>query len=195
MVNSRWTPQNPTRKQKVLIQTVDIPNRVITALLSNQAAIMVAVWETPPLFRWPREGEVWTVYQENNIWMLDRMVDNSTIKEISEGESRLHASSLTLTDGTKSASLSLTEDGKIAVDGAIKKYTTQITYSVPASFTIIHNLGTLDYHVSVYTPNNSLYPLDGTTGTLSSVTANSFTLAMASTPAGGVGLCRVVVIG
>jgi hypothetical protein len=32
--------------------------------------IQIAVWEVPISFRWPKEGENWTVYRENGFWML-----------------------------------------------------------------------------------------------------------------------------
>jgi hypothetical protein len=64
-----------TERLLVSIITVDPPNKRIEVVGKDAAVIQVAVGpQTPPLFRWPKQGELWTIVRENGSWGLENLV-------------------------------------------------------------------------------------------------------------------------
>lgn len=83
-------------KARVKIMAVNPRERQVQALLKEGAIVEVAVWDTPIAFRWPREGEIWTIYREANYWVLGNPHDDDTnepftVEDLAEGEIRLDA--------------------------------------------------------------------------------------------------------
>lgn len=80
-------------KQRVKILTVDPKTRRIEGVLKDLGIIQVAVFEVPAQFRWPKEGETWTVTRENNFWMLGSSDEqpgaSKTIQDIAPGDTLL----------------------------------------------------------------------------------------------------------
>lgn len=63
-------PGGAIEKQWVRIVTVDTRSRRIDAQLKDFGIIQVALYDVPTAFRWPKEGEMWTVVRENGDWFL-----------------------------------------------------------------------------------------------------------------------------
>lgn len=57
-------------KTAIEIITCDPTTRTIEGKLKDGGTIRVAVWESGPIFVWPRENEVWMVENENGYWKL-----------------------------------------------------------------------------------------------------------------------------
>lgn len=87
--------QTTTSKQRVQIVTVDPERRVIQAALKDNAIIFVAVWDIPTFFRWPKEGEIWSVIYENGMPRLGDYVEQDDAPEQIEtllpGQARIDA--------------------------------------------------------------------------------------------------------
>lgn len=82
-------------KQRVKIITVDPAKRNIEAMLKEGSAIQLQVWDVPPIFRWPRQGEFWTVERTGNYWTLGTLLEHPEsevrIEQLSEGEALITA--------------------------------------------------------------------------------------------------------
>lgn len=80
-------------KQRVKILTVDPKTRRIEGVLKDFGSIQIAVFEVAAHFRWPKEGETWTVQRENNYWMLGSPDEepgaSKTIQDIAPGDTLL----------------------------------------------------------------------------------------------------------
>lgn len=85
---------NNVPRQYVRITTVDPRHRIIHGVLKDGTSVPVGIISTQALFRWPREGEVWSV-QYNNGWYLDEFVELhdplSAIEDLLPGEARIDA--------------------------------------------------------------------------------------------------------
>lgn len=91
-------------KQRVTIVHIDPATRTVHAQLRDGVGISVAVWDLPPVFRWPRVGEVWSVYYRNGYPMLGERIHENTqifkIEDIDEGEMYLDATIIKDASGT-----------------------------------------------------------------------------------------------
>lgn len=79
-----------TIKMRVLITTVDPSQRLIHAMTPD-GPMTVSVIEVGAGFTWPREGEYWSVYKENQTWILGGRLQQNTdqrkIEELLPGQS------------------------------------------------------------------------------------------------------------
>lgn len=92
----------PSSRQRVMISTVDTTNRTVQAILTDKTPISIVVWEVGEIFRWPREGELWTIYQEQGYWKLDRAVAGA-IEDMQPGDTRIFAPGTLMADSARIA--------------------------------------------------------------------------------------------
>lgn len=92
----------PSSRQRVMITTVDPSNRTVQATLKDKTPINIVIWEVGEIFRWPREGELWTIYQEQGYWKLDTAVAGS-IEDMQPGDTRIFAPRTLMADSAKIA--------------------------------------------------------------------------------------------
>lgn len=59
-----------TSKANVIITTVDPVNKDVRGVGADGYERRIAIYDLRGSFRWPVEGETWTIYQENGIWFL-----------------------------------------------------------------------------------------------------------------------------
>lgn len=161
-------------KQRVKILTIDPSSRAVEGLLKDGAAIRIAVWNYPPFFRWPSQGEIWTIEFVGNNWLLGEYVApgekivRSGIETLKEGEalvtvpsgnilftSTLDAGGIRLeSDGPMSFRSSTGDYGVISPAGKEFSIARKITYTLglatPTTVYIInHELNTPDIIYSV----------------------------------------------
>jgi hypothetical protein len=140
----------------VRIITVDPPTRRVEGALRSGGMIQIRVWDTPSLFRWPEEGEVWLVQRKGLYWELDSRVENNEdgkgrIEDVPAGTAQVHGSQIKMGDGrdvvvTDQTNIpqgrTLTWDGAKWVPGvaASPTYTnaTLPSYATFATGTIVH---------------------------------------------------------
>jgi hypothetical protein len=75
------------------IITVDPSNRIVEAGIRD-GAIKISVKEAGPIFRWPRQNELWTFYREGTGWKLgDKLEENGMetkpITDLESGETKI----------------------------------------------------------------------------------------------------------
>jgi hypothetical protein len=82
-------------RARARILTVDPETRRIDAGLRDGGVIQVAVIETGPYFRWPRENEIWTLQRRNNTWYLDSLIEDDllpfSVEEMEPGSAKIQA--------------------------------------------------------------------------------------------------------
>ncbi len=61
---------NQTNKLRATILTVSISRGLVEARSRDGAIRQIAGFETATVFRWPKEGEEWAIYEENGYWKL-----------------------------------------------------------------------------------------------------------------------------
>lgn len=70
--------------------TVDPSQRLIEVITADGAARRLAIWEVSGGFTWPKEGEDWSIYEENGYWMLgSKFLDpdeNAKLQALSPGQ-------------------------------------------------------------------------------------------------------------
>lgn len=59
-----------TPKLNIVITTVDPSKRDVRGVAADGYERMIAIYDLRGNFRWPVEGETWTIYQENGMWFL-----------------------------------------------------------------------------------------------------------------------------
>lgn len=104
----------------VRIITVDPAKRRIEAALRSGGMIQIRVWDTPSLFRWPEEGEVWLVQRKGLYWELDSRVENNEdgkgrIEDIPAGATQIHGTHVKMGDGRDV----VVTDESLASDGSV----------------------------------------------------------------------------
>lgn len=94
-----------TAKWKARIVTCDPTTGRIEAVLGDGAIRQIGASGTTASFRWPIEGEVWTVRQENNDWVLaERWPDDTEdyrIDELAVGDVRIDGNAVYDANGTR----------------------------------------------------------------------------------------------
>lgn len=94
-------PRVPAR-----ILTVDKPRRRLEASLKDGGMVYVSIMMVGPVFRMPREGEIWWIRKDGGIWELDVPLDLAIqsrtgddtgdefvqIEDLGDGQMRLDAS-------------------------------------------------------------------------------------------------------
>lgn len=112
--------QTRVAKLRVTIVTVDPTQRLIEAVAQDGAVRRLATFDAPNNFRWPREGEQWSIYEENGYWTLGNQFevdpDAQSIEDFGVGDG----------PGTK-------------------KFVATLGDGVSTAFTIRHGLGTYDF--------------------------------------------------
>jgi hypothetical protein len=90
-------------RARVRILTVDPTNRRIDGGLRDGGVIQISVLSSGSLFRWPKEGEQWTVVRRNNTWLLDSLIEtgevNQPIEDLEAGQAKLQATNLCNDEG------------------------------------------------------------------------------------------------
>lgn len=91
-------------KQRVQIVTVDPESRRIEALTKDGAIIQIAVFEIPTQFRWPVEGEFWTVYREGLYWHLGsafEVDEDFKVEDMEPGETKIGSDKIRTKSGDR----------------------------------------------------------------------------------------------
>jgi hypothetical protein len=65
-----------TERLTGVIVTSDPTTRRIEVVAKDAAVIQIGVGPLPALFRWPIEGEYWTIVRENGDWKLESVVED-----------------------------------------------------------------------------------------------------------------------
>src|SRR4051794_39496423 len=94
-----------TERLTVTIVTVDIPNGRIECVGKDAAVIQVAVTPIHTLFRWPKEGELWTIVRENGLWKLESLL--GTQPAGSPGEAIIQTETLWTPSGDRFVKISV----------------------------------------------------------------------------------------
>jgi hypothetical protein len=93
---------NQTKKLRATIHTVDIQQGVIQVITMDGSSRQIANFETPAVFRWPKQDEQWAIYEENGYWKLGGRFLNdeeiAPIRDLQEGELFIDADSIPLLD-------------------------------------------------------------------------------------------------
>lgn len=79
-------------KQQAIILTVDPATRRVEAKLKDGGIVQVAVIETGAIFRWPKEGETWTIFRQNYYWYLGDQVQQDAsfgIEDLGIGDAQI----------------------------------------------------------------------------------------------------------
>ncbi len=92
---ARGINTRPSMSSKITgrIITVDPSNRMIEAGIRD-GAVKIPVKEAGPLFRWPRQNELWTFYREGTGWKLgDKLEENGMetqpIEDLNPGDIKI----------------------------------------------------------------------------------------------------------
>lgn len=65
-------------KLRAQITSVDPANHIVDVIGADNGARRIMVWEVPSSFRWPVEGEAWSIYEENGNWYLGSRANEPT---------------------------------------------------------------------------------------------------------------------
>ena len=100
-------PRRTPDRARVKILTVDPSSRRIDGGLRDGGVIQISVIETGPLFRWPQQEEIWTVYRRNNAWFLDSLIEvgENSVEDLAPGQSRIPSSVIKTSDGKTLANI------------------------------------------------------------------------------------------
>lgn len=148
-------PNIPKLRAKIV--TVDTSQRIIEAVTPDGGVKRIALFDIPTSFVWPKENETWSIYRENNDWVIGK-------KFLNEEESKAFQTSLPgssnldhFVPGDLKLSANSLQFGWLRANGAFVK---QADYSQ-----IYQKIG--------HSQNNGIDPEDGT-----------FKLPFASAPTG-----------
>lgn len=120
------------------IMTVDPATRRIEGALRDGAMVQIKAVEVSTVFRWPLEGEIWLIRQDDGYWVLDSRMENpqdglGDITELNPGDTKI-------TGNTRIAG-DLTVDGAISSkDGAVASGPNSVSNDMLAS-TLAAQLG------------------------------------------------------
>lgn len=85
--------QSFERYRQAKIMTVDPSQRRVEGVLSEGAMVQIAVFDIPSFFRWPKEGEIWTIYQQGGVWRLGNQLELQTaehpIENLDAGDTKI----------------------------------------------------------------------------------------------------------
>lgn len=159
-------------KRPVRIVTVDPETNRLEGATQDGAIVQLYLRSVPAFFQWPTEGEIWMAYRENGNWILrerfETLDDDFRLKDLEPGDS-------------------IIKGGKIytaANTTVVQKYTKLVGNGVATSFTITHNLNTLDVQVVVREATNPPYNYAPTANvTVSIVDEDTVTVVFTSAPA------------
>lgn len=94
-----------TERLLVSIITVDPSTRRVEAVGKDAAVIQVSVGpQFPAMFRWPAQGELWTIVRENGSWQLESRVpgpDDTPLASLSPGDGLVQSETIWTPSGAK----------------------------------------------------------------------------------------------
>lgn len=93
-----------TERLMVTIITVDPPNSRVEVVGKDAAVIQISVLRAPALFRWPIQGEFWTIIRENGEWALEEKVqdpDSTSLRSLEPGEALIQSNTIWTPNGEK----------------------------------------------------------------------------------------------
>jgi hypothetical protein len=134
-----------TNKLRAHIVTVDIERGIVEAIGRDSYTRKITSFETPTIFRWPKVGEEWSIYEQNGDWKLGgRFLDVEErvgINDMKEGELFIDADSIPLVNSLL--------DYYVLGDGAISGYQIGtisgdniLPGSIPGSVLVPNSIGT-----------------------------------------------------
>lgn len=117
------------------IITVDPATRRIEGALRDGAMVQIKAVEVSTVFRWPLEGEIWLIRQDDGYWVLDSRMENpqdglGDVTELNPGDTKI-------TGNTRIAG-NLTVDGTVSFAGsesAVSQYLSGLLASRPLAGT------------------------------------------------------------
>lgn len=105
-------------KMRGTIMAVDPANNIIDIRCGDGSPRRIMVWEVPSGFRWPVDGEEWSIYEQNGSWYLgDRSnnpQDGLPISAMTPGDQRLDGKKVFDAAGNRILSVNMTglDDGE-----------------------------------------------------------------------------------
>lgn len=120
------------RKVAARILTVDPATRRIEGTLVDGAMVQIKAQEISTVFRWPLEGEVWTIRQDDGFWILDSRIENP---EDGYGDVATMKAGETKITGDTNIAGNLVVNGSITVLDSTSSYITAGTYSTTRKWT------------------------------------------------------------
>jgi len=96
------------------ITTVSPSTKKIEARLKDKGEIQISLFDIPPLFVWPKEGEYWIVRKDGNYWKLINRYENNDdhkVTDLNPGEAKIGSD--VLKSHTGSTFLNITKDNVI----------------------------------------------------------------------------------
>lgn len=171
--------RNVPKTVRAQIVTVDTRTRQIEAQLKDIGIVPVVVWDLPVAFRWPVEGEWWTLNYNNGYWSLgsimqgDQTIDGedqpARVEDLQPGDLKLHSENiidgvgrqLVAVDGTPT-------DGQVPTwDGTMGQYipadmgTTALPAWTPIDTLLLNNNGSNQGWFPNGQPFPGMYKRDG----------------------------------
>lgn len=144
---------NGPSKQWVTIISVSVTNKQLQGELSSGGKIVISLFEIPPAFRWPIEGEIWSVDRDTNDqtqWLLGSRILNPTDQGIDQyptGSIRMDSVQVWDSQGRKFVAVDITsvEDGQILVwDDTEHTFVIQTPPPIPPLGSMFDYAGTTD---------------------------------------------------
>lgn len=135
-------------KARARIITVIPDQRRIEAGIRD-GVVAVQVTETGPFFRWPEQGEMWSIFKEADTWRLGQLLEEgqptTSVESLGPGEAKIYSEVIKTPAGH-----TLLRD--VDVEGIVEDLTIQVTIGdgVETDFVIDHNFGTRAVFVEVY---------------------------------------------
>lgn len=115
-INDHYTGGRVERRIGRIV-TVDPATKRVEIVGRDAAVIQVSITVIPPVFRWPKEGEVWTIIRENGIWSLESRIEDAEetfpLTNLDPGILRLDAAIILNSNGRRL----LTEDDAVGGGG------------------------------------------------------------------------------
>lgn len=74
-----------SQRGRIQIVTVDTSQRRVEGSMKDGSMLQIAIWDVSSAFRWPVEGEIWTVYKDTGIWMLGTRVQDGVVSTDDDG--------------------------------------------------------------------------------------------------------------
>jgi hypothetical protein len=76
---------SPVRKLRGRVSTVDPSQDLVEVICQDRQARRLALFDLPENFRWPIEGEEWSIYEENGYWRLGNRFYSAEEREALRG--------------------------------------------------------------------------------------------------------------
>lgn len=86
MAMKHWQSVGLGQRMAARVLTVDKPRRRLEAALKDGGMVYVSIMMVGPLFRMPKEGEIWWIRKDGGIWELDAPLDLAIQSRTGEDE-------------------------------------------------------------------------------------------------------------